>query len=97
MMFVNENFTHPSASDILDNKEIEEIINKFGSFFTMLTDRPISCVTYFLLLEKSPEIQTCIQTMVDVSWYELVDYMANRYSVLNKSKKIKNEHTLSPL
>jgi putative flippase GtrA len=89
-----DKFTHPSADQIINSQELNETVNRFGSFFTMLTDKPISCVTFFLLLEKTDEIKTCISTIADVSWYELVDYLSQRYTVLNKSKKIKNEPSL---
>ena len=94
-MLVIEEFAHPSASEILDTLELEETINQFGSFLTIVTNKPISCVTFFILLEKNAELKTCMQGMADVSWYELVDYLAKRYSVLNKSKKIKHESNLS--
>lgn len=95
MLVIEESFTHPSASDILNSKELEETVNYFGSFLTMVTNKPISCVTYFIMLEKSPEIRACIESIADVTWYELVDYLAKRYPVLNKSKKIKYETNLA--
>jgi hypothetical protein len=93
-MLIIEEFAHPAAHQILNSKELEETVNCFGSFLTMVTNKPISCVTFFLALEKSPEIRTCIQQISDVSWFELVDYLAKRYPVLNKSKKIKYETDL---
>lgn len=93
-MIIDE-FIHPSATDILSHRELEEAINKFGSFFTMVSNKPISCVTYFILLDQSDEIKACIQHLTGVSWYEIVEYMSKRYAVLNKSKKIKHESILS--
>lgn len=94
MSAANDKFTHPSAEEIITSHEMDETINHFGSFFTMLADKPISCITFFLLLEKTDEIKSCISTIADVSWFELVDYLSQRYTVLNKSKKIKNESSL---
>ncbi len=91
MLITDDSFTHPSADQIIDRRELEETVNNFGSFFTMVTNKPISSITYFILLEKNPEIRTCIEELSEVSWYELVDYLAKRYPVLNKSKKVKYE------
>lgn len=95
-MLVIEEFVHPSADQIINIQELEENVNRFGSFVTMVTNKPISCVTFFLFLETNPELRTCISKISDVSWYELVDYLAKRYPLLNKSKKIKFENELSP-
>jgi hypothetical protein len=95
MIVINDSYTHPSAAEIINQEELEKTVNTFGSFFTMVTNKPISCVTFFLLLNQNPEIRSCIERIADVSWYELVNYLAKRYPVLNKSKKIKYEHDLS--
>ena len=81
--------TNPSAAEILNNKELEEIINQFGSLLSIIVNKHISCVTFFLFLLKNPELQSILVKVSDASWFEIVTYMAYRYPVLNKSKKIK--------
>lgn len=87
-MFENE-LINPSAIDVLNNKELEELINCFGSLMTMMTNKPISCVTFFLLLLKYPDVKDCLIELSDQEWYTIVSYLAYRYPILNKSKKIK--------
>ena len=81
--------TNPSAAEILNNKELEEIINQYGSLLSILTNKHISCVTFFLFLLKNTELQSILIEISDASWFEIVTYMSYRYPVLNKSKKIK--------
>jgi len=85
----NTELINQSATDILSNKELEELVNCFGSLVTMLSNKSISCVTFFILLVKNPEIKECLVELSDQEWYTIVSYMAYRYPILNKSKKIK--------
>lgn len=85
----NNDFINPSAIEIINNKELEEIINCFGSLMTMISNKPISCVTFFLMLMKNNDIKQSLIDITDTEWYNIVYYMAYRYPILNKSKKIK--------
>ena len=87
-MFDNE-LISPNAIDVLNNKELEELVNCFGSLMTMLSNKSISCVTFFILMMKNPEIKECLIELSDQEWYTIVSYLAYRYPILNKSKKIK--------
>lgn len=80
---------NPDSISIINQDELAEIVNKFGSLLTILSNKPISCVTFFLILQKNKDLKRVLLEMADVSWYELVVYLAHRYPVLNKSKKIK--------
>ncbi len=83
-------FVHPSATEIINNKELEEIINCFGSFLSIITNKQISCVTFFMLIVKHPEIKQVLISLSDAEWIEVCQYLAYRYPLLNKSKKIKS-------
>lgn len=85
----NQDFVSPCANTYIINQELEDIINKFGGFITLITNKPVSCVTLFLLINKHQQLKEMILQMTDASWYSIVEYMAYRYPVLNKSKKIK--------
>lgn len=85
----DENLVSPCATTHIINQELEEIINKFGSFATIATNKPLSCVTLFSLIQKYPEMRRIIVDLSETSWYSIVEYMAYRYPALNKSKKIK--------
>jgi hypothetical protein len=87
-MFESE-LINQSVTDILNGKELEELVNCFGSLMTMLSNKSISCVTFFILLIKYPSIRECLIELSDQEWYTIVSYMAYRYPILNKSKKIK--------
>lgn len=87
-MFDN-NLNTQSAIDIMSNKELEELVNCFGSLMSMISNKSISCVTFFILLMKYEEIRECLIELSDQEWYTIVSYMAYRYPILNKSKKIK--------
>lgn len=91
-MLLNE-FVYPCANKHILNKELEDSINKFGSFLTLSTNKPISCITFFILLQNNKVLRDMLVDITGVSWYSIVEYMAYRYPVLNKSKKIKNENT----
>lgn len=80
---------NPDSITIINNEELTEIINKFGSLLTILSNKPISCVTFFLIIQKNKELKKVLLELTDISWYDLVAYLAHRYPVLNKSKKIK--------
>lgn len=80
---------NPDSISIINQDELTETINQFGSLLTILSNKPISCVTFFLLIQKNKDLKRVLFEMTDVSWYELVAYLAHRYPVLNKSKKIK--------
>lgn len=86
---IPENFVAPCASSTISFYELEETINKFGSLLTLITNKPISCVTMFILIQRSPELKRLLVDMTDNTWYSIVEYLAYRYPVLNKSKKIK--------
>ncbi len=88
-MASSQEFYNPNGADILNNKELEEIINQFGSLITIITNKPISCVTFFLLVMKNEELKNVLLQLTSCSLYDIVEYMAWRYPVLNKSKKIK--------
>ncbi len=75
--------------DVMYNKEIEEAINKVGSMLSIIMNKPISCITFFTVLQKEQSLQHILVDMTDSSWYDIVAYMAYRWPVLNKSKKIK--------
>ncbi len=85
----DENFVSPCANTHLINRELEELINKFGSFVTILTNKPLSSVTLFIHLQKNPQLLKALVDMSETSWFTIVEYMAYRYPALNKSKKIK--------
>jgi hypothetical protein len=85
----NDDFVSPCANTFLINQELEDLINKFGSLVTIVTNKPISCVTLFLTIQKHQQLQNALVEMSETSWYSIVEYMAYRYPSLNKSKKIK--------
>lgn len=86
---INDDFTSPCANTHLINQELEEAVNKFGSLITIITNKPVSCVTMFIVLQKHPELKDILVEMSETSWYSVVEYLAYRYPVLNKTKKIK--------
>lgn len=86
---LHNDFISPCANTNIVNQELEDIINKFGSFITLVTNKPVSCVTLFLLINKHEQLKNILLMLTDASWYSIVEYMAHRYPVLNKSKKIK--------
>ena len=86
---IQTEFINPDASEIIFDTELEDLVNKFGSLLTMMTNKPISCVTFFLLLQKNNDLKDVLVELSDTSWYDIVEYLAYRYPVLNKSKKIK--------
>ena len=86
---INQDFVSPCANTHIINEELEDIINKFGGFITLITNKPVSCVTLFLMINKHHQLKRMILELTDTSWYSIVEYMAYRYPVLNKSKKIK--------
>jgi hypothetical protein len=88
-MLNNDDFIYPCANTHLINQELEETINKFGSFITIMTNKPVSCVTMFIIIQKYPELRDVLVTLTETTWYSVVEYMAHRYPVLNKTKKIK--------
>lgn len=79
----------PSPNDIINEQELEEIMNKFGSFLSIVLNKPISSVTVFTLLRKDTHMRDVLLDISDQSWYSIVEYMSYRWPVLNKSKKIK--------
>lgn len=85
----NEEFVSPCANTHLVNRELEDLVNKFGGFITLVTNKPVSCVTLFILIQKYPELKKALIDLSETTWYSIVEYMAYRYPVLNKSKKIK--------
>jgi len=92
-MLNNEISVCPCPNTFITNRELEDTINKFGSLVTLVTNKPVSCITFFIFIQKYPELQKTIVENSGVTWYTIVEYLAHRYPVLNKSKKIKNEHT----
>lgn len=86
---IPEQFIAPCALTSISHDELDEVINKFGSLITLLTNKPISCVTLFLLIQKHPEFRDILIDMGETSWYSIVEHLAWRYPVLNKSKKIR--------
>jgi hypothetical protein len=86
---LTDDFVSPCPSAHLMSQELEDLINKFGSFITIVTNKPVSCVTLFILIQKYPELRNSLIAMSETSWYSVVEYLAYRYPVLNKSKKIK--------
>lgn len=87
----HNDFVSPGANIYVVNQELEDLINKFGSLMTLATNKPISCVTLFLIIQKNPQLQNILVEESETSWYSIVEYMAYRYPSLNKSKKIKKE------
>ncbi len=85
----NDDFISPCANTQLINQELEELIYCIGSLVTIITNKPISCVTLFLIIQKSPALKNSLVEMSDTTWFSIVEYMAHRYPSLNKSKKIK--------
>lgn len=86
---VKDDFIAPSANTHVTNQELEDLINKFGSLITLITNKPVSCVTMFIIIQKTPELKKFLIELSETSWFSIVEYMAYRYPVLNKSKKIK--------
>ena len=85
----NDEFIFPCANTQIVTQELEDLINKFGSLITLITNKPVSCVTMFIVIQKNPELKKSLVELSETSWYSIVEYMAYRYPVLNKSKKIK--------
>ena len=81
--------TVPAPYEILNNSELEETVNKFGSWVSIITNKPISCISLFFLLRKDDDLRNLLLHLTDQSWYAIVEYMSYRWPVLNKSKKIK--------
>ena len=86
---IPDTFASPCANTEISQEEMEETINKFGSLITLITNKPVSCVTMFLMVQKHPELRDILVEMADTTWYSVVEYLAHRYPVLNKSKKVK--------
>ncbi len=86
---MSNEFINPDASEIINERELEEIVNKFGSFLSIATNKQLSCVTFFILLYKNPKLRDILVDLSDTSWYSIVEYFSHRYPVLNKTKKIK--------
>lgn len=86
---LNEELSCPSALEILNNNELEEIVNKFGSLMSMMTNKQLSCITFFMTIIKHPELKNAILEISDAEWIDFVKFMAYKYPILNKSKKIK--------
>lgn len=81
--------TVPSPNEIINNIELEETINKFGAWVSIITNKPLSCVSLFSMLRKDENLRALLLELTDQSWYSIVSYMSHRWPVLNKSKKIK--------
>jgi hypothetical protein len=84
-----ENLNVLAPIDVVHKNEIEEAVNKVGSFLSIIMNKPISCVTFFTVLRKEIHLQQVLVDLTDSSWYDIVEYMSYRWPVLNKSKKIK--------
>ena len=89
MVMLPYDHTIPAPSEILNTIELEETINKFGSWLSIVVNKPISCVTLFSMLRKDEQLRSFLLDLTDQSWYVIVSYMSHRWPVLNKSKKIK--------
>lgn len=76
-------------TNIIYQQEMTDTINKIGSLISLMVNKPISCVTFFSILQSEPHLQKILIELSDASWYTLIEYMAFRWPVLNKSKKIK--------
>ena len=87
---LSDDFISPCANTHLIHQELEDCMNKFGSFITIMTNKPVSCVTMFLMIQKYPALRHVLVEMAETSWYSIVEYLAYRYPVLNKTKKIRN-------
>ena len=88
-MLNNESFVQPDASEIINSQEIDEIINKLGSFIAITSNKPVSCVTMFLTIVKTPVLKDILEELTQSTWYEIVAHLGYRYPILTKSKKIK--------
>jgi ureidoglycolate hydrolase len=86
---IPDDFASPCANTHLINRELEETVNKFGSLITLFSNKPVSCVTMFIIIQKHPVLQQALIDLSETSWYDVVEYLAHRYPVLNKTKKIK--------
>lgn len=93
---IHTDYSIPSAREIVGRKELDEIINQFGSLISILTNKPISCVSLFVLITSNEDLKDVILDISDVSWYSLVEHLAFRYPLLNKSKKIKSDESQIP-
>lgn len=85
---LNDDLLCPSALELINSKELEETVLKFGSLMSMMTNKPLSCVSFFVLILKHPELKNALLQISDAEWIDIVKFMAYRYPVLNKSKKI---------
>lgn len=84
-----DEFHNPPAHEIINNNELEELVNQFGSFLTIVTNKPISCVSFFLLLQNNKDLKETLIQLTSTDYYSMITYLAHRYPILNKSKKIK--------
>lgn len=71
-------------------KELDQIVNKYGSFISILLNKNISCVSFFSQLLKDDDLRIGLEKISNFTWFELVTYMTYRYPILHKSKKIKH-------
>lgn len=78
-----------TSEDILNSKEMDALINKCGSFVSMVLNKNISCVTLFMFLIENEVFRNSVLKIGSCSWYDLVQHMSYRYPILHKSKKIK--------
>lgn len=70
-------------------KEMDNIINKYGSFVSMLLNKNISCVTFFSAIMEDDELKSVLIDVSECDWFDIVKHLSYRYPLLNKSKKIK--------
>ncbi len=78
-----------NLEDMIYAKEMDLLVNKFGSLCGILMNKNISCVTFFTQLLKDEEFRTVMAEMGNCTWFDVVRYMSYRYPLLHKSKKIK--------
>ncbi len=86
-----KNLEQPTAFELIDREELDHQFRCLGGFLTTVYDKPVSCIHLYLTLEKSQNLRDIFIDMTNLSWFEIVEILSNKYPILHKSKKIKFE------
>lgn len=78
---------HNSALNIINVKELDDCIIKFGSFLSIVQTKKINATSYLVILLKNEKLRSILLEMTGIDTFqELVREMMSRYPILCKSK-----------
>jgi hypothetical protein len=88
----NEAITHNNALSVINNKELDECLVKFGSFLSIVQTKKINPTNYLLILVSDSTIRNILLQITGIDTFEeLVRELIARYPILCKSKIIRNQ------